>query len=251
MNHSDIQELLGAYALDAVEPDEAREIETHLLTCAECRREVHEHRDIVSRLSGAGIEAPHHVWDAISSHVRSEPTSAESPPTPSPTRLLANRPHREWPLRAVLAVAAVAILLALGSGWQALRLQHEVNRLNAASSGSAITTALQRTLLDPSTQRVTLTASSQPTALAEIVLSTSGQAFVVNRGLRPLTSHATYQLWGLTNGRAISLGVLGSSPSTVAIAVGSGSTMRTFAITVEPLGGVIVPDHQPIAAGTV
>ena len=37
MDHAEIQELLGAYALDAVDPDEAEQIERHLAGCAAMR----------------------------------------------------------------------------------------------------------------------------------------------------------------------------------------------------------------------
>ena len=42
--HEDFQDLLGAYALDAVDPTERDEIERHLATCPRCRAEVAEHR---------------------------------------------------------------------------------------------------------------------------------------------------------------------------------------------------------------
>ncbi|NNN02581.1 MAG: anti-sigma factor [Acidimicrobiaceae bacterium] len=251
MNHSEIQDLLGAFALDAVDEDEALEIETHLITCEVCRREVHDHRDVVTRLAGAGIAAPNHVWDSIASHLDTD----SLPPRPSPAPPLQISPlvprRYSRTLRIALAVAAAAIVVALGSGLQALRLQHEVDHLNALSSTTAITDALQRALLDPSTQRVTLTAAVHTNPLADVVLQPSGQAFIVNRALRPLGANSTYQLWGIANGRAISLGLLGRAPGTIAVAVTAGTTVRTFAITVEPSGGVVVPDHQPVATGTV
>ncbi len=250
MTHSEIQELLGAFALDAVDADEARAIETHLTTCDECRREVDEHREIVSRMAGAGISPPRHVWNSIAEqlNVAPVPRVADS----ALARLVNDaRPRSNRALKVALSVAAAAVVLALGSGVQALRLQHEVDHLNALSGSSAITTALQRALLDPSTQRVTLTAASTTGPAAEVVLPSSGQAFIVNRHLPSLGHDSTYQLWGIAQGRAISLGLLGSNPGTIAVAVSAGTTVRTFAITVEPSGGVVVPDHQPVATGTV
>ena len=37
MSHQEVQELLGAYALDAVDPELAAIIEDHLRHCARCR----------------------------------------------------------------------------------------------------------------------------------------------------------------------------------------------------------------------
>ncbi len=42
MNGNSVHQLLGAYLLGGLEPDEARTFEDHLATCAECRRELEE-----------------------------------------------------------------------------------------------------------------------------------------------------------------------------------------------------------------
>src|ERR1700728_4137814 len=64
-SHEAIEELLGAYALDAVDPDEARQVELHLQTCPRCREEVRSHREVVGLLANAGHEAPAGVWDRV------------------------------------------------------------------------------------------------------------------------------------------------------------------------------------------
>ena len=45
MEHQDYQELLIPHSLDALEVSEARELEAHLETCAECRAELVALRD--------------------------------------------------------------------------------------------------------------------------------------------------------------------------------------------------------------
>ncbi|QSZ50303.1 zf-HC2 domain-containing protein [Arthrobacter sp. D5-1] len=42
MNGNSVHQLLGAYLLGGLEPDEARTFEDHLATCAECRHELEE-----------------------------------------------------------------------------------------------------------------------------------------------------------------------------------------------------------------
>src|SRR3954468_13451869 len=66
-------ELLGAYALDAIDDDEREAIEAHLLTCPRCRAEVAEHREVAAFLS-KGAPAPDGVWDRIAAEL--------SPPAP-------------------------------------------------------------------------------------------------------------------------------------------------------------------------
>lgn len=63
--YDEFSDLLGAYALDAVDADEREQIELHLATCPRCRAEVAEHREVASFLSHAGAPAPDGVWDRI------------------------------------------------------------------------------------------------------------------------------------------------------------------------------------------
>ncbi len=48
LTHVEAADLLGAYALDAVEADEREAIERHLQECPRCRAEVADHRTVAS-----------------------------------------------------------------------------------------------------------------------------------------------------------------------------------------------------------
>jgi hypothetical protein len=50
-DHLEIEELLAAYALDAVDGDEAEEISVHLRDCAQCSREVSAYREAAALLT--------------------------------------------------------------------------------------------------------------------------------------------------------------------------------------------------------
>jgi hypothetical protein len=90
--HPEISDLLGPYVMDALDPDEERELEDHLQACPECRGEVRDLRLAHERLRGlASVE--------------------EAPPRELKGRVLSGMPRRET--RRVPLVAAVAILLAL------------------------------------------------------------------------------------------------------------------------------------------
>ena len=60
--HEEVAELLGAYALDAVGPDEVVMIETHLEVCPRCRAEVAAHREVAAVLAYGGATAPDGLW---------------------------------------------------------------------------------------------------------------------------------------------------------------------------------------------
>lgn len=75
LTHKQVQELLGAYALDAVDADEAEIVELHLRNCPRCRAEVEAHREAAALLAHVGAPAPEGVWDRIT-----EQLEAEAPP---------------------------------------------------------------------------------------------------------------------------------------------------------------------------
>ncbi len=63
--HEEIQELLGVYALDAVDPETAAMIERHLVDCLRCSVEVAQHHEVAGLLANSGGESPAMLWDGI------------------------------------------------------------------------------------------------------------------------------------------------------------------------------------------
>ncbi|MBW3595511.1 MAG: zf-HC2 domain-containing protein, partial [Actinobacteria bacterium] len=45
MQHDDVKDLLAAYALGAVTPEEKRAVDVHLMSCDDCRREVADYEE--------------------------------------------------------------------------------------------------------------------------------------------------------------------------------------------------------------
>ncbi|MBO0730799.1 MAG: anti-sigma factor, partial [Acidimicrobiaceae bacterium] len=148
---------------------------------------------------------------------------------------------------AVAAAAAVAAIAILGA--EAAHLNHRVNQAVSAASNQGLSGAAQAALLDPQAQRFVLHGAGGPTQqVAEIVAQPSGAAFVFNRGLRPLAAEKTYQLWSLHGSQAVSLGLLGRDPTTVALHLGSATTGSSYAVTVERAGGAVAPTSAPVAS---
>ena len=69
MSHEEIEELLGAYALDAVEPNVAAIIEAHLEGCVRCAIEVAQHHEVAGLLANAGGAPPSSLWDGIAAQL--------------------------------------------------------------------------------------------------------------------------------------------------------------------------------------
>jgi hypothetical protein len=72
------------------------------------------------------------------------------------------------------------------------------------------------------------------------------RGYLVKDNLRPLPTGGTYQLWALGGPDPISAGVLGRDPGVVAFTVDPSAS--GLAITPEREGGVVAPEHPPVAA---
>jgi hypothetical protein len=269
--HDEIRAALGAYALDAVDGPERDRIDGHLAGCPGCREELDALLDVAGRLGDtAGASAPPHVWEGIAASLAGT-GAGEDPPgwvtiagrltrpdtgaaaveaRPAPPPAPGPAPGRRWPLRAALALAAALMLVVAGLSLHAAQLQH---RVTALGSGNGLTRAEQAAQDAPGTRRVVLTASTvagSPGPRVTVVLPRRGPGFVEAGTLGPLPGDRTYQLWGITDGAAVSLGVLGPHPGVAAVAVG-GPAPSELAITEEAAGGAPQPTSPPLVRGTV
>lgn len=246
--HEDIQDLLGVYALHALEPDEAQLVEDHLEGCPRCRSEVQGHREVATLLGNTGGDAPEGLWDRISSQLE------EAPP---PMRLalpegegsvipLASRQRRS-PRFVTAALGAAAALVIGVLGAQVVRQEDRINSLNAALEDDAVLTAANLALADPEGDQIQL-ASSDGTVAAPAVLLPNGAGYLLAHQLEELDESLTYQLWGVTESGVVSLGLLGASPNDV-VSFQVSDEVAGLAITEEVSGGVAVTENQPVLAG--
>jgi hypothetical protein len=250
-----IGDLLGAYALDALDPDEAELVAAHLTGCPRCAQEVDEHRQTIGLLAAGGAgEAPTGVWDAIAARIEGSSPAAGSRP-PMPVLLSRSRRRSGWqqPSRWLGAAAAAAAAVVIGAGIvQIAHLDHRVSQLTAAARESGGFQGAAAALVDPSARHLVLTAT-RPAAkpLGELVILPSGSAYLIASDMAPLPDTSTYQLWAVIHGRAISVGVLGAHPAAVAFSVDPEAAAAAYLLTVEPAGGVVAPTTSPIAQARV
>lgn len=256
VSHEEIVSLLGAFALDAVDLEEAELIAQHLEQCPACAAEVAEHQGVAALLGNTSDDAPVYLWDQIAGPLgdhsdadrRQAPrlvADAVAPSVPSQApgawRRLARRP---WTLATAAAVVAIALL-----SLQIARLDNQTSSLN---SKQALAHLAQVAMGSPGTRTVRLVSAGSSHALeAEVVVEPSGAGYLVNRALPGLPTTETYQLWGRSGSRLISLGVLGHRPATVAVGTGGPRAYGAFLITAEPSGGVPRPTGPPVATSLV
>jgi anti-sigma-K factor RskA len=249
-----IGDLLGVYALDALDTPEAELVTVHLAGCPRCAQEVDEHRQAIGLLAAGGAgEAPRGVWDAIAARIEGSSPAGSRPPMP----VLLSRSRRKsvWrqPSRWLGAAAAAAAAVVIGAGTaQIAHLDHRVSQLTAAARQSGGFQGAAAALVDPSARHLVLTAT-RPAAkpLGELVILPSGSAYLIAADMAPLADTSTYQLWAVIDGRAISVGVLGARPAAVAFSVDPAAAAAAYLLTVEPAGGVVAPTTSPIAQARV
>ncbi len=79
------------------------------------------------------------------------------------------------------------------------------------------------------------------------VVTEEGTGYLLGGNLPDAGTGSTYQLWGLDERQAVSLGVLGSTPGIVAFQVED--PMTSLAITSEAQGGADHPTSAPLVSG--
>lgn len=241
LTHSQIEELLGAYALDAVEPDEADAVELHLRECPRCRAEVADHREVAAVLAYGGAAAPDGVWSRIAGALE------ETPPKLDLARMDLRRKRRLVPARVVTALAAAAAAVIGLLGVQVARQDARLNELAAAVGTDGLDEAVRAALLDESAHKVSLR-SDDGRISADAIVQPDGRAFLVRHNLPHLPDTLTYQLWALAGDRTVSVGVLGSAPRTSAFTVDP-EEVSVLAVTAEQAGGAPAPTNDPLLRG--
>jgi Anti-sigma-K factor rskA/Putative zinc-finger len=240
-DHADLQELLGAYALDAVTPDEASRVEDHLRGCPRCRAEVDAHRETAAMLAGSGRSAPPEIWERISAALEDQPPRLEV------ARLGQGRARATRWLTVTAAAAAAAALVFMGL--RLTELGRRVDTLVAVSERQGLAEAAAAAALDPDSARVDLR-SPDGAVLATAVLRPDGTGYLMPRGLRGLPSGRTYQLWAIRDGQPVSAGVIGPDPFRI-VAFSVPPDAAALAISEEEAGGAPSPNLPAVVEAEV
>lgn len=269
MKHEQIEELLGAYALDAVDADEADAVERHLLECPRCRAEVAAHREVAATLAYTGTSAPEGVWDRIAGALE-EPAPAAERVLPAVAGSVAGQAageagpggvvsmagsaaarRRGWSRSAATAlvgVAAVALVVIGVLSAQLVRQDDRLDRLASAVNEQGLDAAAVAAALAPDGRKVALRSDDGRIEVAAVVRP-DGEGYVVDDNLPALGHEQTYQLWAMVDGRTVSLGVLGSDPAVTAFR--APAEVKALAVTTEAAGGAPAPTRAPLVQGFV
>jgi anti-sigma factor RsiW len=216
---ADLHDLTAAYALDALDPDEAQEYEAHLARCERCRDEL----AALSEAAGALAYA----------------TEGPAPPAELRARIL-QQAQRERPnvvplrprwIAPLAAAAAVAACAAIVLGIWAASLHGKLDRERR----------LTAVLGDPSAQRSALAGDR-----GTLVVSSSGDAVLLVKRLDQAPAGKTYEAWVSTGGRPQPAGTFDGGPKhSVLLLTRAVPGSAEVLVTVEKDGGTAAPTTKP------
>jgi anti-sigma-K factor RskA len=247
LSHDELEELLGAYALDAVTGDERGQIERYLERSPRARAEVAELRETAALLAHAGGDAPEGLWKRIEQSLGAEPPRMRRPSSPGVVPLLR---RRGWRGRASAAAAVAAAVTIVALGVQVVRQDDRIDELTADVGSDDVLRAAHAATRDPDARQVRLR-SNDGALEADLVYLPDGAGYLTNDNLPKLAPNRVYQLWALVGEkpRAISAGVLGADPRVIAFRFSGAVT--GFSVTDEHVPGEEQPKGSPIVRGTL
>jgi anti-sigma-K factor RskA len=238
LGHDEIDELLGAYALEALPPEEIRLVEAHLRTCAAHREMAARFRETVAGLASNVPERQPsaQLRDRILQAIGREASGGligepERPARPVvvPSERAAGAPRSAWsPARAALAAAAV--LLAFLGGIGVDRLTTKPAQLAWVFAGNA----------------------QAPGAVVSLTyFRDRKQAVLAATGLPALPEGKIYEIWLFKNGTAVDAGTSGVAGGQLVVTMTRDlSQYQQLAITTEP-GEQPRPTGSPILEGLI
>lgn len=257
-----IEELLPAYALGALDGDDLRELEAHLAGgCEECRRQLALwHGDLEALAAEVEPVQPSDVARARLLRLAGSDRAPAAPP---------RRAAPWWTAVAALLLLALAVWGLLGQarmerqvrGLEAERdrLSQQVNDLDrqvglAREEARRAQQALQ-VLAAPGVQSVVLAGlGPSPGAKGRTYVNPSTRdALFYAFDLPRLPADKTYELWLIAAGKPVAAGTFDVDPrgtGTVRVErVTDAGQIQTWAVTIEPRGGVPQPTGAMVLKG--
>ncbi len=242
MTHDEISELIAAYALDALDPTEARQVETLIAADADLQAEVDAFRSVAAVLAEAVEVAPSTPSPMVWERIHAEIEGTDRVDAPDLASVGEVRRQRRWSrFAAAVSIAAVAVSVALGVRLVDLQRDVDANDLAALATSK---------VAEPGAEVVDLAGTEEfPGQDARIVFGDDGFGYLLSHTLPTLGDDRTYQLWAIVPGvdepRVISAGVLGSEPTISQFQVDA--EVVGFAITEEVAGGVPVSEGATVS----
>jgi anti-sigma-K factor RskA len=243
VNHQLIIDLLPAYALDCLSPDEREQVRQHLETCTSCQTELRTFQGVTGQLAAAVMQRT--PPPALKERVMREAAglSGFMPHTNHvPREVWWKKLDRGWPLSGpVFQWVTLFLVLVLAGGnlflWQ---------KLSQSRSG-----------LGQDFKSVELSGTTfAPGAGGIFVISSDGSfGTLITDGMPPLKEDQAYQLWLVRDGKRTNGGVFTVKPNGYGtLVVRTSRSLLDFTslgITIEPASGSPAPTGEKVLGGNL
>lgn len=231
MNDKHPDDLLAAFALDCLDPQEKRAVTKHLAGCPECRNKLQ-------------------LFEETASHLAYAVPALEPPPRLKNRLLQKCRPRQEfswfttllarWP-RLIPTTSLAACVLAIFFASTSLLLWQQSGGLDSRTLANVQIVALQGT-------------ERMPSAVGQLLIDDkSGEGRLLVRAMQPLAATLQYQLWLIRDGQRTSGGVFSVAQSgRASLTIHSSlllSQYDSLGVTIEPFGGSKGPTGHKVLGG--
>jgi anti-sigma factor RsiW len=229
-------DLLAAYALDALPDDERVAVEAHLVGCAQCRDWVARNGSTAGLLALAVEDAPSPAPD-LRDRILAAANRTEQV-RPGPRLVVAQAPRVRWRRLTGWLAAAALLVMTLGLGAWNYALQRD---LRAAQAAPVLRGALAAT-------------SDAPNAEGTLVVGPGDSAALTVANLPPPRPGDVFEAWVIdSGGRPHPAGIFATSPDGHGV-VGLTQPPRpgeVVAVTMEPAPGLAAPSGKILLKGTL
>jgi hypothetical protein len=259
---SEIHGAVGAYVVNALDPEELEEFEAHLAVCPTCSREVVEFGGTAAELSVLASAPPPaalrgSILSAIS-EVRPlppEPAAVTAQVGPSPRvpltapdeirravdELALRRQQRRTRVLTVLVAAVVAAAVALGGVVYTLVQARQTQVAQQAAETELLTAP------DVQTYSATMKDGGQ---ISFVVSRSLNRALFIGKDLPAVGSDRTYQLWTLEGERAIPDNLVAGGGDRKEFFRETLDGVTSLAVSIEAAGGAQQPTPSTIQTVT-
>ncbi len=242
MNCDEAEELLGAYALDALPAEEAASMRAHLDGCRQHAAEAAELRAIALHLHEVvePIDAPvrlrGRVLDAIAHEAGDNAAPRPISDLPTRSRLQSGQANKQFFAPSAWGAIAAALVIAVGGllAWNLVLQNRDTSGVERLASRAPTVATFRQ---------------PQGTASGTVVyFGADKKALIIVQGLPQLDATKTYEMWAMGDGDPKSIALMQPDAAGDGVTVVSfdASHASTIGITVEPAGGSGQPTSKPV-----
>jgi anti-sigma-K factor RskA len=252
MRHDTWLELADVYAADALDADERARFEAHLAEgCAACEARLHETREALTLLPRALPPAmpPPSLRGRVLERIAEPPSAPASPGPPPPARAAGRRGRALWWAGGAGLAAAAALLAVVNVELASTRREMAGLRDRVATLQAQLAEREEtlRLLSDPSVRSVSLAGLKPSPGASGWLLwdPTTRRGLLLARDLPPAPPGKVYELWAIAGAEPVPAGLFTVDPAGRGLlrlsSLPAGPAFTTFAVTLEPGGGVPKP----------